>query len=187
MYFLMTSEIVHTLKNWFMPKLNYCVMKITWANVSIEKALAGKITQRVIDSKWTARWHTYWVNGWRRGGWQYQGDGWGHEEKAITIRTVSVDANDNDNNREVEYKLQGGGGQEGGAQEGKVQEGGGWVWISQRSQGWSQWYGLAGPVDLSLFRIWFYVMLLGLDKALWCLDKIFTGRFFSCSPQVFTL
>ena len=38
-----------------MPKLNYCVMKITWANVSIEKALAGKITQRVIDSKWTAK------------------------------------------------------------------------------------------------------------------------------------
>ena len=46
----------------------------------------------------------YWVNGWRRGGWQYKGDGWDHEEKAITIRTVSVDTNDNDNTREVENK-----------------------------------------------------------------------------------
>ena len=33
-------------------------MKITRANVSIEKALADKITQRVIYSKWTARWYT---------------------------------------------------------------------------------------------------------------------------------
>ena len=126
-------------------------MKITWANVSIEKALTDKITQRVIDSKWTARWFT----------------------------ESMVDAEVVDNIKEMDEVMrrrpsqlelyqwtptttttigrwstrQGGGGQEGGAQEGKVQEGGGWVWISQRSQGWSQWYGLAGPVDLSLFRI----------------------------------
>ena len=121
-----------------MPKLNYCVMKITWANVnvSIEKALTDKITQRVIDSKWTARWYT----------------------------ESMVDAEVVDNIKEMDEVMrrrpsqlelyqwtptttttigrwstrQGGGGQEGG----------GWVWISQRSQGLESMVRPRGPRGL---------------------------------------
>ena len=122
-------------------------MKITWANVSFEKAVADKITQRVIDSKWTARWFTESMVDaevvdnikemdeiMRRRPSQLELYQW-TPTTTTTIGRWSTNYKEVEDkkveHKRVKYK--------------KVEGGNGLV---RGPRAWSQWYGLEGPVDL---------------------------------------